>query len=197
MKQVPRSKASATPVFFASAKAFRAWLARHSGTAAELNVGFYKVGSGKPSLTWPESVDEALCAGWIDGVRKRIDDEAYQIRFTPRSKKSIWSSINVKRARALIAEGRMTPAGLEAYERRTERKSTVYSYEQKDLPSLTPNELATFRMNERAWAYLEKAPPSYRRTMVHWVVTARQQATRARRLARFIESCAAGVRFLP
>jgi uncharacterized protein YdeI (YjbR/CyaY-like superfamily) len=154
-------------------------------------------GSGKPSLTWPESVDEALCVGWIDGVRKRIDDDAYQIRFAPRKEKSVWSSVNVKQADALIAEGRMKPSGLEAYRRRTERESRVYSYEQKDAPGLRPAEIAAFKRNKAAWASLKKTPPGYRRTMTHWVTSAKQQVTRARRLAKFIESCAAGVRFLP
>jgi uncharacterized protein YdeI (YjbR/CyaY-like superfamily) len=194
---MPRSKSAAAQGFFASARAFRAWLARHSDDTPELIVGFYKVGSGKPSLTWPESVDEALCVGWIDGVRKRINDDAYQIRFSPRNEKSIWSSINIKRAEALIAEGRMKPAGLKAYQCRTERKSSVYSYEQTGSRGLRPGEIAAFRRNKAAWVYLEKAPPSYRRTLTHWVTSAKREATRARRLTRFIESCGAGVRFLP
>jgi uncharacterized protein YdeI (YjbR/CyaY-like superfamily) len=192
-----RTQATKRPLFFAKAEDFRAWLANNSETTAELTVGFYKVASGRPSLTWPESVDEALCVGWIDSVRKRIDDHAYQIRFTPRRKGSIWSSVNIARAKVLIAEGRMRPGGLRAYNRRTERKSSVYSYERESSLSLTPDELKAFKKLRAAWAYFEKATPSYRKTMVHWVVSAKQQATRARRLARLIESCAAGVRFLP
>jgi len=160
-------------------------------------VGFYKVGSGKPSLTWPESVDEALCVGWIDGIRKRIDDSAYQIRFTPRKPGSIWSTVNIKRVEALVAEGRMQPAGLEAYERRTERKSSVYSYEQEGSLNLTPTELRLFKKNKGAWAYFERAAPSYRRTMLYWIASAKQAATRARRLAKLVESCAEGLRLLP
>jgi len=192
-----RTQFANEPVFFASAADFRAWLASNAATATELTVGFYKVGSGKPSLTWPESVDEALCFGWIDSVRKRIDDHAYQIRFTPRRMGSIWSSVNIAKAKALIAEGRMKPAGLRAYMKRTERKSSVYSYVQGGSLNLTPEELKAFKKNRAAWAYFEKAAPSYRRTMLHWVVSAKQQATRTRRMARLIESCAASVRLLP
>ena len=163
----------------------------------ELNVGFYKVGSGRPSMTWPESVGEALCFGWIDGLRKRIDDHAYQIRFTPRKQGSIWSTVNIKHVEALIAEGRVKPAGLEAFERRTERKSSVYSYEQESSMDLAPDELRTFKRNKGAWAYFEQAAPNYRRTMIYWVVSPKQEATRGRRLAKLIESCAAGVRLLP
>jgi len=197
MSKMPRKQSASKPVFFASARDFRVWLTRNSETATVITVGFYKIGSGQPSLTWPESVDEALCVGWIDGVRKRIDEQAYQIRFTPRREGSIWSSINIAKAKALIAEGRMKPGGLLAYNRRTERKSRVYSYEQESSPSLTPVELKAFKKHRAGWAYFENAAPSYRRTMVFWVVRAKQQATRARRLERFIESCAAGVRFVP
>jgi uncharacterized protein YdeI (YjbR/CyaY-like superfamily) len=197
MSHMSSTQPTNKPVFFASAGDFRVWLANNSETATELNVGFHRVGSGRPSLTWPESVDEALCVGWIDSVRKRIDDHAYQIRFTPRREGSIWSSINIAKAKALIAAGRMKPAGLRAYQRRTERKSGVYSYEQEVSLSLTPDELKKFKKHRAAWAYFEKAAPSYRRIMVYWVVRAKQRATRARRLAKFIEGCAAGVRFLP
>jgi uncharacterized protein YdeI (YjbR/CyaY-like superfamily) len=185
------------PLFFSSPAGFRHWLEKNAGVATELNVGFYKVGSGLPSMTWPESVDEALCVGWIDGIRKRIDDQAYQIRFTPRKRGSIWSTVNIKRVEALIAEGRMKPAGLAAFGHRTERKSSVYAYEQEGSLSLTPDELRTFKRNKAAWACFEQAAPSYRRTMIYWVVSPKQEATRARRLAKLIESCAASVRLLP
>ena len=130
---MPAAKRSSThvPTFFASPAAFRAWLDQYGATTQELIVGFHKVGSGKPSITWPESVDEVLCVGWIDGVRKRIDDTAYQIRFTPRRKSSIWSGVNIARVAALQAEGRMTKAGLAAFALRTERRSNVYAYEQE------------------------------------------------------------------
>ena len=184
-------------MFFASAQEFRAWLDAHSQTAVDLTVGFHKVGSGKPSLTWPESVDEALCVGWIDSVRRRIDDEAYQIRFTPRRQGSMWSAVNIAKVKVLIAQGRMKPAGLEAYRKRLERKSRIYSYEQAGSAGLARDELKTFKQSKAAWASYEKLPPGYRKTMIHWVVSAKQPTTRARRLARFIASCAAGLRFLP
>ena len=194
---MPPTPALKAPAFFSSPAGFRDWLEKNSGVATELSVGFYKVGSGLPSMTWPESVDEALCFGWIDGIRKRVDDHAYQIRFTPRKRGSIWSTVNIKRVKALIVEGRMKPAGLEAFGRRAERKSSVYSYEQEGSLILAPDELKTFKKNKEAWACFEKAAPSYRRTMIYWVVSPKQEATRARRLAKLIESCAASVRLLP
>jgi uncharacterized protein YdeI (YjbR/CyaY-like superfamily) len=184
-------------VLFPSATAFRSWLVANSATASELIVGFYKVVSGRPSLSWPESVDEALCFGWIDGVRKRVDDHAYQIRFTPRRKRSVWSAVNIARAKALIAEGRMKPAGLAAFRARIARRSNVHSYEQAGTLALAPAELRTFRKNGAAWDYFQKVAPSYRRTTVYWIVSAKQKATRARRLVRLIEACAQRVRLLP
>ena len=187
---------STMPTFFATAKDFRAWLAAHSSQADELLVGFYKVGSGQPSMSWPQSVDEALCFGWIDGVRKRIDEEAYQIRFTPRRPGSIWSAININKVAELKNAGRMQAAGLQAYAHRVERKSRVYAYEQADAPGLAAEDIKTFRKNKTAWAYFEKQAPSYKRVMVYWVTSAKQTATRERRLAKLIETCAAGVRML-
>ena len=186
-----------TPTFFADAQAFRSWLTAHAHEAPELDVGFHTVGSGRPSLTWPESVEEALCFGWIDGVRRRIDDGAYRIRFTPRRPGSIWSAVNLAKAEQLIREGRMQPAGMEAYARRIERKTRVYSYEQEGDQVFSPRELEAFAGNAAAWAYFKGTPPGYRRTMVFWITSAKQPAARARRLARFINSCAAGVRLLP
>jgi uncharacterized protein YdeI (YjbR/CyaY-like superfamily) len=188
---------TAEPLFFATAGAFGAWLDAHGDTAAELTVGFYRTGSGRPSLTWPESVDEALCHGWIDGVRRRIDDAAYAIRFTHRRKGSIWSAVNVAKAEALLAEGRMRPAGRAAFAQRIERKTGLYSYEQEAPPALTPAELRAFRKDKAAWAYFQSLPPGYVRTMTHWIVSTKQAEARARRLARFVASCAAGERLLP
>ena len=147
-----------TPVFFPTPTAFRRWLSHNALTTPELFVGFYKVGSGKPSLTWPESVDEALCFGWIDGVRNRIDDEAYQIRFTPRRPGSIWSAINIAKVEALISQGRMQPPGLEAYSHRTDRKSSVYSYERGTVPTLSAGEIALFKENAPAWRFFSGLP---------------------------------------
>jgi uncharacterized protein YdeI (YjbR/CyaY-like superfamily) len=185
------------PVFFTTALEFRAWLSVNAATANELAVGFRKVGTGLPSLTWPESVDVALCFGWIDGVRKRIDDASYQIRFSPRRTGSIWSAVNIAKAEQLIAEGRMEPPGQAAFDLRTERKSAIYSYEQEGGPALAPSELEEFRKNGPAWAYFQALPPGYRRTMTHWIVSTKQPAARARRLMKFMDSCAAGIRLLP
>ena len=184
-------------MFFATAARFRAWLARNADKASVLSVGFYKVGAGRPSITWPESVDEALCYGWIDGVRRRIDDDAYQIRFSPRRKGSVWSAINIARARELIAAGRMRPQGLSAYERRIERRSRIYSYEQGRTAELKAEELRRFRRNKQAWRWFERQAPGHRRLMLHWIASAKQPETRARRLARLIENSAAGVRLMP
>lgn len=179
-------------MFFKNAAAFRRWLERNGLREQELVVGFYKVGSGKPSMSWSESVDEALCFGWIDGVRKRIDDLSYQIRFTPRKPTSVWSTVNIAKAEALTALGRMRPAGKEAFARRTARTSSVYSYEQAGALELSPQELRAIKRREAAWRYFEVAAPSYRKVMVFWIVSAKQQATRERRLAQFIEACAEG-----
>jgi len=189
---------SDSPVtFFADAEAFRAWLAANGTTAAELLVGFHKVGSGRPSLTWPQAVDEALCVGWIDGVRRRLDDQSYVIRFTPRRAGSIWSTVNIAKAEQLIASGRMGPAGLAAYARRLEQKSNIYSYEQPGTAVLAPEELGAFQADPKAWAAFQALPPGYRRTMLHWVSSAKQPATRQRRLAKLMTSCASGERLLP
>jgi uncharacterized protein YdeI (YjbR/CyaY-like superfamily) len=183
-------------VFFENAAAFRRWLDQNGEHAAELFVGYRKVGSGMPSLTWPESVDEALCFGWIDGVRKRIDDRSYQIRFTPRKPNSIWSAINVAKVQALTEQGRMRPSGLAAFARRMPEKSSVYSYEQVGSLQLTASEIREFRKSVRAWQYFEASPPGYRKTMLHWVTSARQPATRARRLARLVAACGIGERLV-
>ena len=147
-------------------------------------------------MTWPESVDEALCVGWIDGVRKRIDDTAYQIRFTPRRKGSIWSSVNIARVGVLRSEGRMAEAGLAAFALRTERRSSVYAYEQDTVKVLTDAELSAFRRRKKAWEWFDRVAPSYRKVMLHWVTSAKQPETRARRLAQLMESAALGEKVL-
>lgn len=181
--------ASPQPTFFATPADFRAWLEAHGERAAELVVGFWKVESGRPSMTWPQSVDEALCFGWIDGVRKRIDERAYLIRFTPRRPASVWSAVNVAKAETLIAAGRMQPGGLAAYAARLERKSAVYSYEQRNDPRLTAAETRAFRGARDAWSFFEACPPSYCKPMLYWVVSARKPETRQRRLGQLIEAC--------
>ena len=152
------------PTFFATPEDFRAWLEQHHDTDSELLVGFHKKGSGQPSITWPESVDQALCFGWIDGVRRRIDDARYSIRFTPRKARSTWSAVNVKRVGALTAEGLMHPAGVAAFERRSADKTAIYSYEQHKTATLDPEQERRFKADEQAWAWFQAQPPSYRRT---------------------------------
>jgi uncharacterized protein YdeI (YjbR/CyaY-like superfamily) len=180
----------AEPTFFATAADFRRWLEAHHVTAPELLVGFWKKGSGRPSIDWPEARDEALCVGWIDGIRKSLGDDSYTIRFTPRRKGSIWSKVNVARYEALTAEGRMRPAGVRAYGENKGR-SGVYSYENATA-ELSGAETAAFKRNRAAWADWEKRPPSYRRAVLHWIASAKQPETRARRLATLIEDSAAG-----
>lgn len=186
-------KLRVTPTFFKSADDFRRWLARHHASAEELWVGYYRKGSGKPSMSWPESVDEALCFGWIDGIRKRVDDASYANRFTPRKRTSTWSAINIKRAQALIEEGRMRPAGRAAFEARRENRSGLYSYEQRpqDLPQPYARLL---RKNKTAWEFFQAQPPSYRRVLTWWVISARKEETRLRRLQQLIDHSAHGRR---
>jgi len=156
--------ASPTPTFFADARKFGKWLATHAATATELVVGFHKVGSGRPSMTWSESVDEALCHGWIDGVRKRIDETAYQIRFTPRKPGSTWSAINIAKFHQLEADGR------------------------------TAAEMRAFKRDRSAWAFFASTPPGYRKVMLHWITSAKREETRASRLLQLVEACRAGKR---
>jgi uncharacterized protein YdeI (YjbR/CyaY-like superfamily) len=181
------------PTFFPTPAAFRAWLEKHHATATELLVGFYKKDSGKPSITWPESVDQALCFGWIDGVRKRIDDESYTIRFTPRKRGSNWSAVNIDRVAELTKLGLMQPAGLAAFEAREESKSRIYAYENAPKEFSAVDE-KTFRANAKAWAFFNDQAPWYRRVLIHWVVSAKKNETRAKRLAKLIEESARGKR---
>jgi uncharacterized protein YdeI (YjbR/CyaY-like superfamily) len=176
-----------TPTFFPTPAAFRAWLAKHHESSTELLVGFHKTGTGTPSITWPESVDEALCFGWIDGVRKRLDDERYTIRFTPRKPRSTWSAVNVARVAELTREGRMQPAGLAAFARRAEARTAIYAYERTKAAELGAAEERAFRANAAAWEFFQAQAPSYRRRATHWVVSAKQDETRRRRLAKLVE----------
>lgn len=149
-------------------------------------VGFYRRGSGKPSITWSELVDEELCFGWIDGVRKGIDDVSYSNRITPRKPRSTWSAINIARAKELIRQGRMRPAGLTAFERRTDERSAIYSYEQRTKAGLDPEAERSFRANKKAWAFFQAQPPSYQRAATWWVISAKREETRQKRLATLI-----------
>jgi uncharacterized protein YdeI (YjbR/CyaY-like superfamily) len=180
------------PQFFARPEDFRAWLQANHDSAGELWVGFHKVGTGRPSITWPQSVDEALCFGWIDGVRKRLDDDSYVIRFTPRRKGSIWSAVNIKRMGELIAEGRVHPAGLAAFEKRRDDRSAIYSYEQRTTAELPDEYQRRFQENAAAWEFFQSRPPGYRRTATWWVISAKKEETREKRLATLIADSAAG-----
>jgi uncharacterized protein YdeI (YjbR/CyaY-like superfamily) len=185
------------PLFFATPNELRAWFDAHHETADELVLGFYKVGSGRPSVTWPEAVDEALCVGWIDGVRRRLDDVSYTNRFTPRRPRSNWSAINIKRVGELIAEGRMRPAGLAAFEARTDDRSAIYSYEQRHNAQLGEEYERLFRDRADAWGWFEAQPPSYRKAAVHWVVSAKREQTQRSRLQTLIDDSAQGRRVKP
>jgi uncharacterized protein YdeI (YjbR/CyaY-like superfamily) len=183
----------AAPRFFATPAAFRAWLLVHHERETELLVGFHKKGSGRPSMTWPESVDEALCFGWIDGVRRSLDDESYTIRFSPRTPRSIWSNVNIAKVQALLAAGRMMPAGMTAWERRDPAKSGIYSFE-REAAAFDVEAEREFKRNRAAWKYFQAQPPGYRRLATHYVVSAKRPETRARRLAALIERSARGQR---
>jgi len=180
------------PSFFASEADFRAWLAGNHDVASELLVGFWKKSSGKPSIDWSQARDQALCFGWIDGIRKSLGDEAYTIRFTPRRQGSIWSKVNIERFAALTAAGQMTAAGERAYEE-NKHKTDLYSYE-KPLASLSANETKELRRHKQAWVYWESQPPGYRKLVLNWITTAKRPETRAKRLATLIEDCRAGRR---
>jgi uncharacterized protein YdeI (YjbR/CyaY-like superfamily) len=179
--------------FFKSPTDFRKWLEQHHASARELWVGFYKKDSGKQSITWPESVDEALCFGWIDGIRKSVDDLSYTIRFTPRKLHSIWSAVNIKRGEELERQGRMRPAGQKAYEARVENKSGIYSYEQRTVELDDPYR-KRFGLNKEAWKFFEAQPASYRKAAIWWVVSARKEETQLKRLEQLIEDSSQGRR---
>ncbi|HMV66807.1 MAG TPA: YdeI/OmpD-associated family protein, partial [Myxococcota bacterium] len=180
------------PLFFDGPAAWRAWLEAHHATTPELLVGFWKVGTGRPSLTWPESVDEALCFGWIDGVRRGHGELAYTIRFTPRRASSHWSRVNVDRVAALLAEGRMRPTGIAAFEARREDRTARASYERDEEARLEPHEQAALEADAAAWAWLQAQAPWLRRSSLHWVVSAKRAETRARGLLALIERAREG-----
>ena len=176
--------------FFKTPADWRKWLERNHDKVEELWVGFYKKDSGKPSLTWPESVDGALCFGWIDGVRKRIDEISYKIRFTPRRPKSIWSAINLKRVEELTKLGLMHESGLKIFQARDPKKSGQYSFEQEKPQQLDEAYEKKLRANKRAWKFFQAQPPWYQRTSSFWVMSAKQEETRLRRLAILIDDSA-------
>jgi len=179
--------------FFKSPVDFRKWLEKHHATAEELWVGYYKKASGLPTMTWPQSVDQALCFGWIDGIRRSVDDICYTNRFTPRRKGSTWSAINIKRVSELSEMGLMMPAGLEAFERRKENKSGIYSYEQRRADLEPPYE-KKLKRNREAWKFFYSQPAWYRKQASWWLLSAKKEETRLRRIEKLIEESANGRR---
>jgi len=179
--------------YFKSASDFRRWLEKNHARMHELRVGYYKKRSQRPSMTWPESVDEALCFGWIDGIRKSVDDLRYTIRFTPRRRGSIWSVVNIKRARELRDKGLMEPPGVTAFDARKENRSGIYSYEQRSA-NLDGAYEKMLRQNQAAWDFFYAQPPSYRKAVGWWIVSAKQEPTRLKRLEKLIRGSARGER---
>jgi uncharacterized protein YdeI (YjbR/CyaY-like superfamily) len=187
----PSAVSNMEPKFFATPAAWRHWLQKRHDQEKELLVGFYKKDSGKPSITWPESVDVALCFGWIDGVRRSVDDVSYSIRFTPRKARSIWSAVNVKRVQELTKQGFMHPAGIKAFEARQEERSGIYAFEQQSVEFESSQE-RQFRANGDAWKFFRSQPPWYQRTATWWVVSAKREETKKKRLAILIKDSAEG-----
>lgn len=182
---------SLAPKFFPTQSAFRKWLIKHHSTSSELLVGYFKTSSDRKSITWPQSVDEALCFGWIDGVRKSIDELSYTIRFTPRRQNSIWSAANIKRAKELVHLKLMQPPGLEAFNKRDEKRTQRYSFEQRNV-ILDPEYERRLKVNTRAWTFFQSLPPSTRKPSVWWVMSAKMKETQARRLDVLITASANG-----
>jgi uncharacterized protein YdeI (YjbR/CyaY-like superfamily) len=191
-----QGKSAEQPIYFATSDEFRAWLEENHASAQELWVGFYRKGSRKPSITGPEAVDQALCFGWIDSIRRSVDGESYTNRFTPRRPRSNWSAVNIKRVQELTEAGLMRPAGIAAFGQRTEDRSAVYSYEQKNV-QLPPEYEEQFRANGPAWDYFQAQAPWYRKTATRWVVSAKREETRQKRLATLIEDSERGRTIAP
>jgi uncharacterized protein YdeI (YjbR/CyaY-like superfamily) len=188
------AKSAAKPTFFKTPAEFRAWLKKNHRTADEIIVGYYKKSSGKPTITWQESVDEALCFGWIDGIRRKYGDDSYGNRFTPRRPGSNWSTININRVAELTRLKRMQPAGLAAFAKRTEARSRVYTYEQSDLLPLDKTVEKKFKANKKAWDFFQGQAPYYRKIMTRWLNSAKAEETCLRRLAKLMASCETGTR---
>src|SRR5215469_13801477 len=189
-KPSPKSSKNPQPQFFPTLAGWRSWLENHHADTKEFWVGFYKRDSGRPSITWPESVDGALCFGWIDGVRKSINAISYKIRFTPRKPRSVWSAINIKRVAELSKSGLMHSAGLAAFEKRDGDRSAIYAYEQRKTAKLSAPFERKFREHKEAWKFFQAQPPWYRRTSTYWVISAKKEETRLKRLATLIDCCA-------
>jgi uncharacterized protein YdeI (YjbR/CyaY-like superfamily) len=193
MKRAPTKGGEA--VYFPTRASLRSWFAKHHASSRELWVGFHKKASGTPSVTYPEALDEALCVGWIDGVRKRVDADRYVIRFTPRKPGSYWSAVNTRRTLALKKQGLMTDSGLAAFEARDQEKTKKYSFE-RAAAALPPALERAFKANRRAWAFFAHQPPSYRRTLTWWVVSAVKEETRLARLEKLVRASEAEKRLM-
>ena len=183
-----------SPIFFSRPAAFRAWLEKNHQTKRDRWVGFHRKASGRPSITWPEAVDEALCFGWIDGLRKTIDAESYKIRFTPRRPASNWSAVNIRRMKELMREGRVRPAGIKAFQKRVPERSGIYSYENRKSATLSAAAKKLFRADIAAWEFFQHQPASYRQTAIWWTVSAKRAQTRQDRLRKLIALSKAGRR---
>jgi uncharacterized protein YdeI (YjbR/CyaY-like superfamily) len=187
------SNLSMAPMFFDSPASFRHWLEANHQSETELIVGYYKVNTKKPSMSWSQSVDEAICFGWIDGIRRSVNEDSYCIRFTPRNPKSNWSAVNIKKVEEMIRLGKMTSAGLAAFERRSNARSALYSYE--NHPEKLDSELEIqFQEHQKAWTFFNSQAPSYQKTRIYWVISAKQEATKQQRLAKLIGASEAGKR---
>jgi uncharacterized protein YdeI (YjbR/CyaY-like superfamily) len=185
-----------TPVFFAKQSDLRKWFEKNHDKKEELWIGYYKTKSGKQSISWPQSVDEALSFGWIDGIRKSIDESSYVIRFTRRKPDSIWSAINIKKVEELTRLGLMHPAGIEAFDKRDEKKSRVYSFEQKTI-ELEDIYEKQFKRNKKAWKFFQSQPPSYQKPAMWWVMSAKQESTKQKRLGILIKDSQEGQKISP
>jgi len=185
-----------TPAYFATQQDFREWLEKNHDKVSDLWVGYYKVSTGKPSITWSQSVDQALCFGWIDGIRKSVDKESYCNRFTPRKSKSVWSGINIRKVEEMNKRGLMHPAGLAAFEKRNDQKSAIYSYENRP-EKLHPDYENLIKLHPKAWEFFRLQSPSYQKTAIYWVMSAKQEATRIKRMNELISDCEAGIKIKP
>lgn len=185
-----------SPLFFAKQSDLRRWFESNFDKATEVYIGFYKVSTGIPSITWSQSVDEALCFGWIDGIRKSLDEESYSIRFTPRRAKSIWSAVNIKKVEKLLREGLMKPAGIEIFEKREKKNSNIYSFE-KGAVKFSKEFERKFKSNKKAWNFFQQQVPSYKKPAINWVMSAKQEATRKRRLDTLVNDSEAGQKIKP
>jgi uncharacterized protein YdeI (YjbR/CyaY-like superfamily) len=187
-------KKSGKLVFFSTPARFRQWLIKNHDRVQELWVGYYRKDSGRASITWPESVDEALCFGWIDGIRKKVNHKSYKVRFTPRRPKSVWSAINIARVAVLTGENRMQPAGIAAFARRDENNSRKYSFENRASAKLGAADEREFRRDRAAWDFFRTQPPGYRRLASWWIISAKRPETRRARLRRLIQQSRAKAR---